>query len=122
MSRPSTDCPITRVSSTGDGTVVEVVVDVEGVVLVVVVEDVVEVAIRGARSGGKHQRQTRRGEGEGRDPPDIERSQQQNDSGQLQDGVGDADIVSLEIPTGLPIVYELAADLSVERRYYLEEV
>jgi 2,3-bisphosphoglycerate-dependent phosphoglycerate mutase len=35
--------------------------------------------------------------------------------------IGDEDIVSLEIPTGKPIVYELADDLSVERRYYLEE-
>jgi len=35
--------------------------------------------------------------------------------------IGDEDIVSLEIPTGKPIVYELADDLSVGRRYYLEE-
>jgi 2,3-bisphosphoglycerate-dependent phosphoglycerate mutase len=35
--------------------------------------------------------------------------------------IGDQDIVSLEIPTGEPIVYELASDLSVERRYYLSE-
>ena len=34
-------------------------------------------------------------------------------------GIGDAEIVGLEIPTGEPIVYELAADLSVERRYSL---
>ena len=34
--------------------------------------------------------------------------------------ISDADIVGLEIPTGQPIVYELADDLSVERRYYLE--
>jgi len=33
----------------------------------------------------------------------------------------DEDIVGLEIPTGKPIVYELADDLSVERRYYLGE-
>ncbi len=32
--------------------------------------------------------------------------------------IGDADIVGLEIPTGEPIVYELADDLSVKRRYY----
>ena len=35
--------------------------------------------------------------------------------------IGDQDIVGLEIPTGKPIVYELSGDLSVERRYYLEE-
>lgn len=33
--------------------------------------------------------------------------------------ISDEDIVSLEIPTGKPIVYELADDLSVERRYDL---
>ena len=36
-------------------------------------------------------------------------------------GIGDADIVRLEIPTGKPIVYELGEDLSVQRRYYLGE-
>jgi 2,3-bisphosphoglycerate-dependent phosphoglycerate mutase len=36
-------------------------------------------------------------------------------------GIGDDEIVGLEIPTGKPIVYELADDLSVVRRYYLEE-
>jgi 2,3-bisphosphoglycerate-dependent phosphoglycerate mutase len=35
--------------------------------------------------------------------------------------ISDDDIVGLEIPTGKPIVYELAGDLSVERRYYLGE-
>ena len=35
--------------------------------------------------------------------------------------IGDEEIVGLEIPTGQPIVYELADDLSVVRRYYLEE-
>ena len=35
--------------------------------------------------------------------------------------IGDEEIVSLEIPTGAPIVYDLAEDLSVVRRYYLEE-
>ena len=35
--------------------------------------------------------------------------------------VGDEDIVSLEIPTGKPIVYDLAEDLSVVRRYDLGE-
>ena len=35
--------------------------------------------------------------------------------------IGDDEIVGLEIPTGKPIVYELADDLSVKRRYYLED-
>jgi len=35
--------------------------------------------------------------------------------------IGDDQIVGLEIPTGEPIVYELGADLSVQRRYYLSE-
>jgi 2,3-bisphosphoglycerate-dependent phosphoglycerate mutase len=35
--------------------------------------------------------------------------------------IGDEEIVGLEIPTGKPIVYKLADDLSVERRYYLGE-
>ena len=35
--------------------------------------------------------------------------------------IGDEEIVSLEIPTGEPIVYELADDLSVVRRYSLSE-
>jgi 2,3-bisphosphoglycerate-dependent phosphoglycerate mutase len=35
--------------------------------------------------------------------------------------IGDDEIVGLEIPTGKPIVYELNDDLSVERRYYLED-
>src|SRR5688500_14532632 len=35
--------------------------------------------------------------------------------------IADADIVGLEIPTGQPIVYELADDLSVRDRYYLNE-
>jgi len=35
--------------------------------------------------------------------------------------IGDEDIVGLEIPTGQPIVYDLADDLSVQRRYYLSE-
>ena len=33
--------------------------------------------------------------------------------------IGDDDIVGLEIPTGQPIVYELADDLSVVKRYDL---
>jgi 2,3-bisphosphoglycerate-dependent phosphoglycerate mutase len=36
--------------------------------------------------------------------------------------ISDAGIVGLEIPTGQPIVYELADDLAVERRYYLNEL
>jgi 2,3-bisphosphoglycerate-dependent phosphoglycerate mutase len=35
--------------------------------------------------------------------------------------IGDDEIVGLEIPTGRPIIYELGDDLSVERRYDLEE-
>jgi len=35
--------------------------------------------------------------------------------------IGDDEIVSLEIPTGKPIVYELTDDLAVVRRYYLDE-
>ena len=36
-------------------------------------------------------------------------------------GIGDDEIVGLEIPTGEPIVYQLASDLTVERRYSLGE-
>lgn len=36
-------------------------------------------------------------------------------------GIADEDIVSLEIPTGQPIVYELDADLKEIERYYLSE-
>jgi 2,3-bisphosphoglycerate-dependent phosphoglycerate mutase len=35
--------------------------------------------------------------------------------------IGDDEIVGLEIPTGKPIVYDLADNLSVARRYYLDE-
>jgi 2,3-bisphosphoglycerate-dependent phosphoglycerate mutase len=35
--------------------------------------------------------------------------------------ISDDEIVGLEIPTGKPIVYDLADDLTVERRYYLED-
>ena len=35
--------------------------------------------------------------------------------------IGNAEIVGLEIPTGQPIVYDLRDDLTVERRYYLNE-
>jgi 2,3-bisphosphoglycerate-dependent phosphoglycerate mutase len=36
--------------------------------------------------------------------------------------IGDDEIVGLEIPTGKPIVYDLANDLSVVRRYDLDQV
>ncbi len=36
-------------------------------------------------------------------------------------GIGDDEIVGLEIPTGKPIVYQLGEDLSVGERYYLGE-
>jgi 2,3-bisphosphoglycerate-dependent phosphoglycerate mutase len=36
-------------------------------------------------------------------------------------GISDADIASLEIPTGQPIVYELDSDLNATDRYYLSE-
>ena len=36
-------------------------------------------------------------------------------------GISDADIASLEIPTGQPIVYDLADDLIERDRYYLAE-
>jgi 2,3-bisphosphoglycerate-dependent phosphoglycerate mutase len=35
------------------------------------------------------------------------------------DGIGDAEIVGLNIPTGVPLVYELGADLRPLRHYYL---
>jgi 2,3-bisphosphoglycerate-dependent phosphoglycerate mutase len=35
------------------------------------------------------------------------------------DGIGDADIVGLNIPTGIPLVYELDSDLKPLRHYYL---
>jgi len=35
------------------------------------------------------------------------------------EGISDADIAKLEIPTGVPQIYELRADLSVKKRYYL---
>ena len=37
------------------------------------------------------------------------------------DGISDADIVSLNIPTGIPLVYEFNTDLSVNKRYYLAD-
>ena len=37
------------------------------------------------------------------------------------DGISDADIVGLNIPNGVPLVYELDAELKPIRRYYLEE-
>jgi 2,3-bisphosphoglycerate-dependent phosphoglycerate mutase len=36
-------------------------------------------------------------------------------------GISDADITGLEIPTGQPLIYDLADDLSVTDRYYLAE-
>jgi len=36
-------------------------------------------------------------------------------------GISDADIPSLEIPTGQPLIYDLGDDLTVEDRYYLAE-
>ncbi len=36
-------------------------------------------------------------------------------------GISDADITGLEIPTGQPIVYDLAEDLTARDRYYLSE-
>ncbi len=35
------------------------------------------------------------------------------------DGVPDDEIVGLNIPTGVPLIYELAGDLSPARSYYL---
>ena len=35
------------------------------------------------------------------------------------DGISDADIVGLNIPNGIPLVYELDADLKPLRHYYL---
>ena len=37
------------------------------------------------------------------------------------DGISDADIPGLNIPTGIPLIYEFAEDLSVKRRYYLAD-
>jgi 2,3-bisphosphoglycerate-dependent phosphoglycerate mutase len=35
------------------------------------------------------------------------------------DGISDEEIVKLNIPTGIPLVYELGEDLKPIRRYYL---
>jgi 2,3-bisphosphoglycerate-dependent phosphoglycerate mutase len=35
------------------------------------------------------------------------------------DGISDSDIVGLNIPNGIPLVYELDADLKPIRHYYL---
>lgn len=35
------------------------------------------------------------------------------------DGVSDEDIVTLNIPTGVPLIYELDGDLNAQRHYYL---
>jgi 2,3-bisphosphoglycerate-dependent phosphoglycerate mutase len=37
------------------------------------------------------------------------------------DNVSDDGIVSLDIPTGVPLVYELGADLKPIRHYYLDD-
>ena len=37
------------------------------------------------------------------------------------DNVGDEDIVEINIPTGIPLVYELDNNLSVKSHYYLGE-
>ncbi|MDP2172243.1 MAG: 2,3-diphosphoglycerate-dependent phosphoglycerate mutase [Candidatus Cloacimonadaceae bacterium] len=37
------------------------------------------------------------------------------------DNISDADIVSLNIPTGIPLVYEFDAGLKVSKRYYLAD-
>lgn len=37
------------------------------------------------------------------------------------DGISDADIVGLNIPNGIPLVYELDADLKSIRHYYLDD-
>ncbi|MDO8457620.1 MAG: 2,3-diphosphoglycerate-dependent phosphoglycerate mutase [Burkholderiaceae bacterium] len=37
------------------------------------------------------------------------------------DGISDADIVGLNIPNGIPLVYELDADLKPIRHYYLDD-
>ena len=36
-------------------------------------------------------------------------------------GISDAEIPNLEIPTGQPLIYDLADDLAVNDRYYLAE-
>jgi 2,3-bisphosphoglycerate-dependent phosphoglycerate mutase len=35
------------------------------------------------------------------------------------DGVSDADIAGMDIPTGIPLVYELDEDMKPVRHYYL---
>jgi 2,3-bisphosphoglycerate-dependent phosphoglycerate mutase len=35
------------------------------------------------------------------------------------DGISDADIIDVNIPTGVPLVYELGADLKPLKHYYL---
>jgi 2,3-bisphosphoglycerate-dependent phosphoglycerate mutase len=37
----------------------------------------------------------------------------------MLDGIGDAEIVGVNIPNGIPLVYELDAALKPIRRYYL---
>ena len=40
-------------------------------------------------------------------------------AGEYLDNISDADIVGLNIPNGIPLVYELDADLKPARHYYL---
>jgi len=35
------------------------------------------------------------------------------------DNVSDADIININIPTGVPLVYELSDDLKAQKHYYL---
>jgi len=37
------------------------------------------------------------------------------------DGIGDAEIVGLNIPTGIPLVYELTDELKPLRNFYLAD-
>ena len=37
------------------------------------------------------------------------------------DGISDADIVNLNIPTGIPLIYEFNEDFTVSKRYYLAD-
>ena len=37
------------------------------------------------------------------------------------DGISDADIVNLNIPTGIPLIYEFNEELTVSKRYYLAD-
>ena len=37
------------------------------------------------------------------------------------EGIGDDEIMNLEIPTGVPLVYELDDDFKVLKKYYLKD-